>query len=932
MDIAIFGNNGAGGTNGATANANGTAGKAGESVTATAPAPHWLVGNTNSAEATGGAGGKGGDGYVGSTGGAAGAGGAGGTGTATALTDANSTNANWISTAIAYGGTGGAAGAPGAPAGAGANGGAGGAARASATIQGATTGILNLSSYAYGGSGGNGVGVGHSAGAGGVATTTAKGPTNQANTHEHFLLQAISGSGGLGLSGANGGAGGAVSMVKPVTGSSGGAPLQFSLSARAGNGGNSAGGVAGIGGAANTSFVYDDTQFSLRSTSIDSAAFVYGGTGGNGTSGANKYSAGAAGGAATASVAITGVISPSNDTSHVEAQGGAGGQALANANGGRGGAANATAATTATGGDKIWTQAIARGGAGGGVGTNGDGGNGGTAKASVKGTSNNSTGATGGDADSGWSATAIGGNGGAGDGSGHKGGVGGAATGTSVASSTALHSVVDVSVVARGGTGGTGYRGATGGAGGAGTLTNAVSGFTNAGELDLGEASYGGKGGDSAQGTGGAGGAATASLTFNDTTHTDKSQVLSAHLYALGGNGGTGHVGYGGNGGAATATLNLIGAQEVDGFVQATAGHAGDGLTPGIGGAAIATSIVSGKTVDATADADVAEQIGAPKPALASALATGKGVSGTFDATAHDTMLGSPLVLGLAAEAKGVVDGTATNSSSGTAVAKAAYSSAMPAFDTTSQAVAEVIGTPTTGDIIPVLTANENLRTTFSSAATPSFFAMGELGGAYDVKGVGQETTDSDVRFLVDPSKLADPEHLVLGFYNATKVGAGPSSISLDVKINGAEAKLDGGGSFAPLTFNSGDAAAHALNDMTFDLGDMTSSTNGLNSMSYFVVDIDLKQTSSTAGSGFYLGFLAGDPPAGGSTNAPPTGNAAQGMSMDAASAHSAEFTKALFDGFFGNGGTDMSLAAPTHQAATPLVAANPAMPHASQG
>ena len=89
-----------------------------------------------------------------------------------------------------------------------------------------------------------------------------------------------------------------------------------------------------------------------------------------------------------------------------------------------------------------------------------------------------------------------------------------------------------------GGAGGLGNNGASGGAGGNSYLTDAVSGRTRGGYLELRQTATGGVGGGSHGANAGQGGAAGASLTFDDTTNPVASSLVNGVSAAYGGNGG----------------------------------------------------------------------------------------------------------------------------------------------------------------------------------------------------------------------------------------------------------------------------------------------------------------------------------------------------------------------------------------------------------
>ena len=126
---------------------------------------------------------------------------------------------------------------------------------------------------------------------------------------------------------ANGGAGGAVGMTNSVGGSTANGVLFLEQRAAGGRGGDSAGGTAGIGGAATSNLTFDDTananksatlSFSTNSGQYPGESTAYGGNGG----------------AATANTNLTGVgtiNAPATAQGETGALGGLGGAATANA-------------------------------------------------------------------------------------------------------------------------------------------------------------------------------------------------------------------------------------------------------------------------------------------------------------------------------------------------------------------------------------------------------------------------------------------------------------------------------------------------------------------------------------------------------------------------------------------------------------------------
>jgi hypothetical protein len=375
-------------------------------------------------------------------------------------------------------------------------------------------------------------------------------------------------------------------------------------------------------------------------------------------------------------------------------------------------------------------------------------------------------------------------------------------------------------------------------------MTNAVSGATNGGTLSLTQTATAGAGGASSgnggtPGTGGAGGTATSTLTFDDTKNATQSTDLTASVTAHGGAGGGGSVG--GRGGGAIATSLLTGAETVDSSASAFGGNA----TGAMRGNATATASATGIAVQSTASATAGS--GDSTAAIASATSSGDGVSGTFHATAVSAPGTGALVQNITANASGGIDGTTSLASSGTAFAYTSFATATPSFTTSDQAVAQAVGAPTTADVNAVLNANPNIKTAFGTS--PSYFAIGELGGGYDANGNSAETVTSTLAITIDPSKLASPQDLLLGLYDGTAVGSGFESLTFKATV--------GTKTLVNKTFTSVAAAETFFTDNPNDLGPI----GGINAGKAFTLQISLSETLDQAGSGFDTGLIVGDPP-----------------------------------------------------------------------
>ena len=104
----------------------------------------------------------------------------------------------------------------------------------------------------------------------------------------------------------------------------------------------------------------------------------------------------------------------------------------------------------------------------------------------------------------------------------------------------------------------------------------------------------------------------------------------------------------------------------------------------------------------------------------------------------------------------------------------------------------------------------------------------------------------------------------------------------------------------------SASAALGYFQDHPVSLGSFSS----INSGSGFELNLTLSQTFTKAGAGFYGNFIVGDP------DPPP-----DGARPEPAAAGQAQFAQALFDGFFGQGGTDAGASAVAVPSSTLFVA-----------
>jgi hypothetical protein len=162
------------------------------------------------------------------------------------------------------------------------------------------------------------------------------------------------------------------------------------------------------------------------------------------------------------------------------------------------------------------------------------------------------------------------------------------------------------------------------------------------------------------------------------------------------------------------------------------------------------------------------------------------------------------------------------------------------------QAVAQITAEPKTTDVNAINAANANINTAFHTGKTPVYFGIGELGGEYATGGSGPETETASVHLTVDLTKMASLHDLIIGFYGGTAAGAGFTSMSLDVKINGVDSVNN------PPTFTSLGQANLFFQNHAVDFGALSGTS--------LTLDISLSITESAAG-GYDFGMLIGDPP-----------------------------------------------------------------------
>ncbi len=313
---------------------------------------------------------------------------------------------------------------------------------------------------------------------------------------------------------------------------------------------------------------------------------------------------------------------------------------------------------------------------------------------------------------------------------------------------------------------------------------------------------------------------------------------------ASGGDGGSGYDGSNGaKGGAATATLVLAGKGAVVGYSSAVGGAGGAGASYGAGGRAKATTTVTGVYVIAGSSAYGGTGATAGH---AAAKTTAVGTSGYFSAYATTAPLYG-LIESAAASAYGTVDGT------GKAKAKAIVGGAAMPFGTAGSAVALETAAPVAASTNAVLAANPTIAASFG--ASPTFFSVGELGGAYDAGGTTSDTTTSSLSLVVDTSRLASLGDLLVGFYHPTAIGSGFTSLTFTLSADGS--------TLIDKTFTTLAAAESYFNDAAVNLGALGS---GALSGSLLSLTATLSLTTDAAGSGFYFQMITGDPPGGSRT------------------------------------------------------------------
>jgi hypothetical protein len=279
--------------------------------------------------------------------------------------------------------------------------------------------------------------------------------------------------------------------------------------------------------------------------------------------------------------------------------------------------------------------------------------------------------------------------------------------------------------------------------------------------------------------------AATSKLTFDDVTaNTMHANSVSGIAGAYGGAGGNSITGFRGAGAAATASLTLTGAFSVSATSNAVGGVGGKRA---IGGKATSTSDAIG-TTSVTSDATAtggSDSFGGAGAGTASATAIGEGSSGDAQSAAisGSSILTGSLVTAASANADAPVDGMST-AKTWAAIGNGAILAPALVAD---QAVAQITAEPATTDVNRIDKYNANIRSAFTTGKTPTYFGIGELGGAFSTGGSVSETETSSIHMTVDLIKAFPLHDLLIGFYGGSAAGAGFTGMSLDVKINGTD-------------------------------------------------------------------------------------------------------------------------------------------------
>jgi hypothetical protein len=508
---------------------------------------------------------------------------------------------------------------------------------------------------------------------------------------------------------------------------------------------------------------------------------------------------------------------------------------------------DASSDTTITGSNDVSIMASASGGAGGAAGAaitadaGGDGGLGGNASGSASGTTTSATGEVS------VYLTVVGGAGGAAEDGAYidavpaDGGNGGQAS-IGLVSGTGGASA-DVEATLAGGNGGT-SDGALGGNGAAATLVNAVTGSTQGGTLTLDETAEGGLGGDSFGGTGGQGGDAVAGLAFDDTVNATQSATFFVDVEAVGGEGGFDQTGANpglnqmgtsrqssGDGGSGSASGTVTAAAALPSGTPTTVyltvmAAGGSGLD---GGNATASATATGGTVYvqsyATANGGLEQMDSTLDDAgTATADATGTDAGGFVTAEAASNLnnqFGDEL---------SAVSGTATSVVDGTSTAHSvAGFNQQGSFDTTAQAVADVIGLP-----------SAPMDGTDVAAGQTLLFDA-EQGSSSASGATSSQTTTTTINVAIDLTPFNEGSEFLLDLHQAMVVGSGVTGVTFDVTDIATPIHE---------VFTSAASAAAFFTDDVIDLGSFNTVTGDSTTL---YAQMTLSVTTDDANSGFYV-------------------------------------------------------------------------------
>ena len=312
---------------------------------------------------------------------------------------------------------------------------------------------------------------------------------------------------------------------------------------------------------------------------------------------------------------------------------------------------------------------------------------------------------------------------------------------------------------------------------------------------------------------------------------------------AYGGRGGYGLGGSnGGAGGQAYALLALTGSNAVNATTEADSGVGGKiesgAGTAGPGGAARAVSVGKGSgLVEVTA---VARAMGSGD---ASAKAKALGTGGAFVAMGVATLSPGGLIKSDSALAQGQV-GAKTKAKVGVDLGQA-FSTANFAFSA-GVALQDAAPAQASGDAI--LAANSNISAAFG--ASPVYFSLGDMGGAYSAGGATTQTATDTLDLSVDLTQLAIRGDLILGLFDPTIEGTGFSSLTFTLTADGSIVENQ--------TFTTVAAAEAFFTNDAIDLGSLASGPLSGNTLT---LQATLAVSFTTAGQGVYFGLITGDPP-----------------------------------------------------------------------